>query len=131
MTPPARLAIVGTRVLACPGDSERAAMWMRAAIMELQPEVVISGGAPGVDTLAEQAAASLGYEDYRVVVMRARVKRFEGFGGYRERNVKIAETCTHLLQIVCRQSKTYGSGWTADHAEKLGRVVRRKVVCPP
>lgn len=58
------------------------------------------------------------------------MKRFRGPGGYRERDEKIAQDCTHLLRLACRQATTYGSGWTADRAEQLGRIVVRDSMCP-
>lgn len=131
-TPPeVRLAIVGTRVLACPGDRDRTKARAAAAIRRLSPAVVISGGADGTDTLAEQAAVELGYseDDGTLRVFRPRVRRFHGEGGYRERDEQIAQACTHLLRIACRQATTYGSGWTADRAEGLGAVVVRYDVC--
>ncbi len=49
--------------------------------------------------------------------------------GYRERNQKIVEACTHLLRITRKYGQaTYGSGWAADTAESLGKVVKRVVV---
>ncbi len=126
-----RLAIVGTRVLACPGDQDRARTRAAAAIRRLSPAVVISGGADGTDTLAEQAAVELGYSEAAgtLRIFRPRVRRFHGPGGYRERDEQIAQACTHLLRIACRQATTYGSGWTADRAEGLGATVVRYDVC--
>jgi hypothetical protein len=34
----------------------------------------------------------------------------------------MAEACTHLLAIRSMWSSTYGSGWTADQARRLGRI---------
>jgi len=127
------LAIVGTRVLGCPGDVVRAIVRIYAAIDRLEPAVIVSGGADGVDTLAEQCAIERGYTEAngRLVIFRPTVKRFHGPGGYRERDEKIARHCTHLLRLYCRRSTTYGSGWTADRAEELGAIVVRHLVCEP
>jgi len=38
----------------------------------------------------------------------------------------IAADCTHLLRVAARSSRTYGSGWTADQAQRLGRLVIRE-----
>jgi hypothetical protein len=92
---------------------------------------VISGGAAGSDELAEQAAIGLGYSEEvgTLRILRPQARRFHGPGGYRERDEKIAQACTHLLRIWCCRSVTYGSGWTADRAEGLGAVVVRYNVC--
>jgi hypothetical protein len=123
--PEVRLAIVGTRVLACPGDRERAKTRAAAAIKKLSPGVVISGGADGSDKLGEAAAAELGYseDDGTLRILRPRVRRLHGPGGFRERDEQIAQACTHLLRISCWRATTYGSGWTADRAEELGAAV--------
>lgn len=125
------LAIVGTIVLGCRGDAARAAERARLAIVRLEPAVIVSGGARGSDTIAEQVAIALGYTEAngRLVIFRPAVKRFAGPGGYRERDEKIARHCTHLLRLYCRRSTTYGSGWTADRAEELGAIVVRHLVC--
>lgn len=128
---PSRLAIVGTRVLACPGDTAGVAALVRAAIARLSPDVVISGGADGVDGIAERVARDIGYREEAgtLIIHRPTVKRFHGPGGYQERDALIAADCTHLLRLSCRQATTYGSGWTADEAGRLGRIVVRRQVC--
>lgn len=127
-----RLAIVGTRTLACPGDISAAVKAIRHSLNELRPVAFISGGAEGVDSLAQTIALLFGYseDDATMVIHRPRTKRFHGPGGYRARDTLIAEDCSHLLRLSCRQSTTYGSGWTADEAERLGRIVVRQQVCP-
>jgi len=129
--PEVRLAIVGTRVLACPRDRERAKARAAAAIRKLSPGVVISGGAHGSDKLGEEAATELGYsEDAGTLrILRPRVRRLHGPGGFQERDEQIAQACTHLLRITCQRATTYGSGWTADRAEALGAAVVDYDVC--
>jgi hypothetical protein len=129
--PEVRLAIVGTRVLACHGDRERAKARAAAAIRKLSPGVVISGGADGSDKLAEEAAVELGYseQDGTLIIFRPRMRRLHGPGGFRARDEEIAQACTHLLRISCQHATTYGSGWTADRAEELGAVVVDYDVC--
>lgn len=126
-----RLAVVGTRVLACSGDIGLVAGRVRVAIHRLRPSVFISGGAEGVDVLAQTVALAFGYEEGTgsMIIYRPTVRRFHGPGGYRERDGLIAADCTHLLRLSCRHATTYGSGWTADEAERLGRVVVREQVC--
>jgi hypothetical protein len=128
-----RLAIIGTRVLGCPGDRERARARADLAIRNLHPDVVISGGAEGGDQIGQEAAEAAGYSeaDGTLVIFRPQVRRWAGPGGYHERDIKIAWECTHLLRLSCRQATTYGSGWTADEAGRQGKVVVWHEVCPP
>lgn len=85
-----------------------------------------------MDSLARTIALLFGYseDDGTMVIYWPTAKRFHGPGGYRARDAQIAEDCSHLLRLHCRQSTTYGSGWTADEAERLGRIVVRQQVCP-
>ncbi len=126
-----KLAIIGTKVLYCPGDDARTRDRVRWSIGRLQPDVVISGGAAGVDTIAEQVAQDLGYDEANgtLLILRPEIPRWHP-NGYQDRNRRIAETCTHLLRIHCRRSTTYGSGWTYDLAGRMGRPVVMHCVCP-
>lgn len=126
-----RLGIVGTRVLACPGDAEAVVQRVRRHLDWVRPDIVISGGADGVDSIAERVAEVAGYseDDGTLLIFRPTVRRFHGPGGYRERDKEIAHTSTHLLRLACLKATTYGSGWTADEAERIGRKVVREQVC--
>jgi hypothetical protein len=124
------LAVVGTRILGHRGDHDRAAARIEQAITTLRPDRVVSGGAPGVDTIAETCAIRLGYYGERLVIHRPTVHRFHGPGGYRDRDARIARECTHLLRVACTLATTYGSGWTADLADRLGKTVVRACPCP-
>lgn len=47
---------------------------------------------------------------------------------YKKRNKLMAHACDILIRVYNARSKTYGSGWTADFAENLGKkVIRVKV----
>lgn len=89
------------------------------------PEIVISGGALGIDELGIRLARE-------VMLLETRVHLPENNrwapNGYQARNIKISEDCTHLLCIRTQQSTTYGSGWTADHAERSGKTVWRVLI---
>lgn len=117
-----RLAIVGSTQFK--GDIP-ASRWawaeIAAEVSRLSPEVIISGGAPGIDTLADLYADAAGIP---FVPHLPKNKRWKP-DGFADRNLLIAEDCTHLLAIRHPKSKTYGSGWTADRAEEMGRSVRR------
>lgn len=128
---PVRLALIGTLKASCPGERQRGAERFRQAIVRLRPAVVISGGADGYDSIAAAVAESMGFSEpaATLVVHRPTVRRFHGPGGYRERDARIAADCTHLLRLACVKSTTYGSGWTADEAERHGKTVVRDSRC--
>lgn len=85
--------------------------------------VVVSGRSPkgGVDILAAEAAHKVGLE---VLEFPPKNNRWRP-EGFEERNMLIARRCDKLYRISTRDSKTYGSGWTADRAQELGKPVRR------
>jgi hypothetical protein len=87
----------------------------------LDIEKIVSGGAIGVDSMAEKWA---NYYNIPVKIHLPKNRRWAP-EGFKERNLKIAEDCTHLLCIRDKESKTYGSGWTSDRAKDMGKVVWR------
>src|SRR5690349_4321724 len=120
-----RLAIVGSRLFAQANhmlDNDRAAHYIQWVLNKYEPEVVISGGAVGIDQLAATLAA---FEDIPVIEHLPKTKNW---AGYKERDKLIAEDCTHLLAIIHSKSRSHGAGWTADYAESIGKKVYRKVM---
>lgn len=121
-----KLAIVGSVDLT---DKQRedAAFLITCILLGYNPSLVISGGAAGIDTMAVAAADKWGTETREI---RPDVNQWDppGDRGFKVRNIEIAEACDELVAIRSLQSKTYGSGWTADYAEKIGRKVRRYYV---
>lgn len=116
-----RLAIVGSRLFDKDAQAKDwAARYIQWVLTKYEPEVVISGGAVGIDQLAATLAA---FDGIKVVEFLPEQK---SWAYYKKRDKLIAEDCTHLLAIMHRQSKSYGSGWTADYAEQIGRKVARK-----
>ena len=120
-----RLAIVGSTQF--DGDQEatkRASKIIAQAICVLDPDVIVSGGAKGIDSLAAAFAKVNG------IALREFLPEHRRWApsGFKERNEKIAQECTDLLCIRHHSSTTYGSGWTADRAQALGRKVERHVV---
>lgn len=121
--PPQRLAVVGSR--------EFSAWWHEGAARGIigwvldryssSIDLVVSGGADGVDTWAVEEAEKRGveFEEWEPV------NRCWEPNGFKERNMIIAMKCTHLLSIRSKDAKTYGSGWTADYAEEIGKKVQR------
>lgn len=123
--PPDVLAVVGSEHWPADSDSEeRVKEVIRAVVAIRRPDKVISGGAAGVDTWAIQVAKELGidYEEFR-----PKNRRWAP-DGFKARNIVIARTCTRLLAVRSRLSTRYGSGWTADYAERLGKPVRRVII---
>jgi hypothetical protein len=86
------------------------------------PDALVSGGAKGVDTWAEGQAQALGLV---TIIHHPIVHGWAIPGGYRDRNLRIAHDCDYLVRIACRDSSTYGSGYTADVAQRLGKPVER------
>jgi predicted Rossmann fold nucleotide-binding protein DprA/Smf involved in DNA uptake len=110
---------------------ERALGQFRERI-ELTGGCVVSGGADGVDSWAcKTAGASFGWfvANGKFVEHLPDNARWEP-DGFKARNELVAADCTHLLRVYRPDSKTYGSGWTADRAEALGKIVRRFVWSP-
>lgn len=118
------LAIVGSVDL-LPHQLMTADWIIRCALIADRPQKVISGGAEGIDTLAEKVTLELAFCAFEAFYPRHRRWAPDGF---RDRNILIAEECTHLLCIRSQQSKTYGSGWTEEYAKDLGKVTRPVVL---
>lgn len=117
-----RLAIVGSCGLA---GNAIAAQLIEDALDKYQPTVVVSGAAPGIDSMAAAAARARGIE---VREYPPTVRRWDGPGGFKERNLKIAKDCDALVRIVADDSRTYGSGWTRDQAKRCGVATEEHVV---
>lgn len=96
-------------------------------IREHRPEEIISGESPkgGVDLVARAAAAHFGIP-FRPFPPTNH--RWDGPGGYAERNTVIADTCTRLLRVACKHATTYGSGWTHDEAARRGKATREYLI---
>lgn len=121
-----KLAVVGSVSFAHPYGMSIAADLIDDAIRRYQPTHIVSGGAPGIDSLAAKRGHAHGLE---VVEYLPDNPRWEP-DGYKARNLLIAENCDRLLRIFCTKSKTYGSGWTADQAERIGKPVDRQPIAP-
>lgn len=124
-----RLIIIGSTSLA---GNDTARQAVRQAIRrhfpdpsEIGPDDEVgSGGAEGVDTMAEEEWRA--YAHKRAVVFLPKVKRWTD--GFRPRNLQMAEWCTHCVRIADKRSKTYGSGWTRDRAREMGKPCEEIVI---
>ena len=122
----ADLAIVGSVLFEHESKERDAAIEIiRAAIEKLFPHRVISGGAMGIDKLAVSIAED--QYDIPTLEFKPKNKRWKP-EGFEARNMLIAQECTHLLCIRHHNSTTYGSGWTADYAESIGKQVARRTL---
>lgn len=110
------LAIVGSTTLF--GNAEAQAA-VEHAFDKYQPDEFTSGGAPGIDTMGANEANKRGIPKK---IFRPTRNRWEGEGGFKARNIQIAEHCTHIVRIYASNSRTYGSGWCRDLALALGKV---------
>lgn len=136
------LAIVGSRDV----PDYQSSSLVKQAILEHKPKLVVSGGAVGVDTIAMVVARELGIPtmeflpelstwDHEAWLLKEAIEIFDEHGaqikvpgGYKQRNMKVAEVCDCLVRISSATTKTYGSGWTADYAERIGKRVHRYTV---
>lgn len=122
------LAIVGSAprnglpAFACRNGMVIAAWIIEFVLRDQRPDKIVSGGAEGIDTLADLGARKH-HIDFKALTPA--VRRWAGPGGFMERNVEIVDDCDRLLRICCAESRSYGSGWTADLASRLGRPVER------
>ena len=124
------LAIVGSGLLV---DHSEAWRLIREAFRKYDPDGFTSGGAKGIDSMAEEYAR-LNWRDIpedRIFIFKPIVHRWEGPGGFRARNLLIAEKCDALVRIVSSRTKTYGSGWTRDRAKEMGKPTEDFVVEQP
>jgi len=134
------LAIVGSRGV----PDYQSESIIKQTILEHSPRVIVSGGSGSVDFAAARAAKSMGISLIQFLPSK-RTWDWDGTGepedivtangmdiivpgGFKQRNQKIAEMCDCLVRIASMNTKTYGSGWTADYAEKLGKRVSRFTV---
>lgn len=118
-----RLAVVGSVNLTLP-QWELATILIRGVIWDQGPDILISGGAKGIDLTAESCAEDF---DLPTKIYLPKNQRWKP-DGFEDRNLLIAQDCTHLLCIRTSQSTTYGSGWTADRAEEMGKTVWRVTI---
>lgn len=92
-------------------------------LAKLRPTEVISGGAVGVDQSAARLARAA-----RIKVSEYLPAEPNWDRGYKPRNLLIALHCDGLLRISCKESKTYGSGWTRDRVKEMGKPTWEYVI---
>jgi hypothetical protein len=114
------LAIVGSTSLDGHPAAEQA---IEEVLDQYTPDVVVSGGAPGIDDMAATAARRRGVTVWELKPSR---KAWDPVGrtGFKRRNVAVAQVCDILVRIYDPATTTYGSGWTRDRAAELGKPTR-------
>lgn len=109
-----RLAIVGYREFT---DFKRFSESVDAWILEYEdPDVIISGGCRGTDTLAETYAKLRG-----IGMIVRKPKDPSKKQDYIVRNYQIADECTHMIAFLSPKSR--GTVHTIEFAKKQGKPV--------
>ncbi len=85
-------------------------------------DLIISGGAKGIDTLAEQYADAHGIEK---LIVRPQYDRF-GRAAPIRRNEEMVGLCDAVLAIWDGESR--GTGYTLDYARKKGKEIIEIVI---
>ena len=126
-----KLAIVGSQAVNR-RQAEQAWVLIEGLIRIWDPDEIWSGGATGIDSVAEAVAMSYDYWTGPVidgvdppvgwfVTCLPEVKQWDPVGrkGYRARNIEIVHGVDRLVRVAKKDGQlTYGSGWTADYAEE-------------
>jgi len=116
------LAIVGTRRFGSPKGMDYATQLIQYEVSNwVRWTSFVTGDADGIDKLVKQFC-DYHLRDCEVLAPRNKIWKPDG---YQARNILVAETCDELLCIRDPESTTYGSGWTANYAESLGKPVTR------
>ncbi len=111
------LAIVGSTAFVDVTALAAAERIVEGVFARRRPDLVVSGGAEGIDRLGVRLARSHGIKVDEYLPQHRRWKP----QGFQERNDRIADNCTRLLRVACRWSRTYGSGYTHDRAVAQGK----------
>jgi len=115
------VCIVGTR---SPVDEDKAEKAIHKILSRYNVgrDIIISGGATGIDSIAEKLAKERGF---RFVVFKPRTNTWES---YRERNWSMAYACDILYRVRDYDRPSRGSGWTMKAAQKLGKITYEVVM---
>lgn len=118
------LAIVGTREFGSPRGLAYAEILIVHEVMSGGWTSFVTGDAEGIDTMAKRICD----ETMRVCqVLKPEHCRWEP-EGYKARNIRIATIADEMLCIRDPGASTYGSGWTANHMDTLGKPVTRVLI---
>jgi len=112
------LGIVGSRILAGRADADEL---IRREFEIHRPRWFVSGGADGIDKMAETEADSRGYRERKTIHLPEQ----RSWEYYKKRDKLIAQDSECLVCISGLLSRTQGAAWTASEAERLGKRVTR------
>ncbi len=110
-----KIAIIGSRSLHNVADLEK--------YIPLETTLIISGGAKGIDALAEKYAAKNGIHTKIIKPEYEKYKRYAPL----KRNQTIVEACDVIIAFWDGKSK--GTKYTIDYALKAGKPVRIYTIC--
>lgn len=85
-------------------------------------ELIISGGARGIDTLAEQYADEMGIEK---IIIRPQYEKY-GRSAPIKRNEEMVDLCDVLLAVW--DGESHGTKYTLNYARKKGKKIIEIVV---
>lgn len=125
-----KLAVIGTSRLE-PDEAEKIEKYLKSIVIIHSPEVIISGGARGVDSIAEITAL----EKNIPFLKHSPIKKTWKY--YKERNLRIINDCTDLICFTTRKIKTKqcyhhkggephqvtGGCWTMFRALEHGKAI--------
>lgn len=123
-----KIAIVGTSSDLTDNEERDIRQFIALILKRYDPEtdVVISGGAKGVDSIAIEIAKGLGFktdtDPYK--------PKSEEWESYKERNLKIAEDCDelHCLSIPVHKQKCYHHRPFGEHEKTAGCWTMKKAM---
>jgi hypothetical protein len=111
------LAIVGTRYFQYSRSLLYAKLIIRQEVTSGEWESIVTGDAAGIDQLTDQICAETGVPCKSYI---PESRQWEP-RGYKARNMLVAEAADAMLCIRDPNSLTYGSGWTANYFNSLGK----------
>jgi hypothetical protein len=85
---------------------------------------IVTGDAPGIDQLVWDICQNL---EMPCDPLAPQQRHWEP-RGFKARNIRIAEECDEMLCIRDPESTTYGSGWTAEYTDAMGKPVTRVTI---
>ena len=115
------LGIVGSRILVGRPDAEDI---IGQEFDRHRPRWFVSGGAIGIDKMAEDEADRRGYRERKTIHLPEQ----RSWEYYKKRDKLIAQDSECLVCISGLLSRTQGAAWTASEAERLGKRVTRYVI---
>lgn len=101
--------------------------FLKLLFLEKNPNGFVSGGAEGVDTISESLFKRL-FPYREIYVYEPIVRKWDHPKGFKWRNKKIGRKGDEGVCIRHESSESYGSGWTADYMEGIGKPVTRYTV---